>query len=161
LVRRAGAEIEVSPSTDDGGEPSADVTVRGSNLSEIRIDPDEVPGVIDEVPVLAVLGVSGGGRFSIRGASELRHKESDRLRALAVNLAAIGAKVEEFDDGLEAVSDGPLRGGTVSSFGDHRIAMAFAVAGLASREGVRVEDADSVDISFPGFFDRLADVVER
>lgn len=161
LIQQAGGNVDVSGPSGDGGEPSADVTVRGSDLSEIRIDPGQVAGVIDEVPILAVLGVSGGGRFSIRGAAELRHKESDRLRALAVNLAAIGAHVEQFDDGLEAASDGPLRGGTVSSFGDHRIAMAFAVAGLASREGVAVADADSVDISFPGFFDRLDEVVER
>lgn len=161
LVRRMGGDIEVVSPADDGGERSGDIVVRGSALTGLRIEPDDVAGVIDEIPILAVLGVCGGGSVSIRGAGELRHKESDRLRAIAVNLAAIGASVEETEDGLDARSDGPLAGGTVSSFGDHRIAMAFAVAGLASRQGVRVEDAGSVDISFPGFFDRLESIVER
>lgn len=161
VVRQAGAAIRLESERDEGGEPTADIVVRASALQPIDIDGDQATGLIDELPVLSVLGVCGAGRVTIRGAAELRHKESDRIRAVATNLAAVGARVEEFDDGLSAECDGPLEGGTVSSFGDHRIAMAFAVAGLASRRGVRIENAGCVDISFPGFFDLLEGVAER
>jgi 3-phosphoshikimate 1-carboxyvinyltransferase len=116
--------------------------------------------MVDELPMLAVLGALSGQGVEIRGARELRHKESDRIRALVVNLKAIGAGVEEFDDGLE-VTPCDIRGGRVASFGDHRIAMAFAVAGLMVPEGVTIDDPGCVDISFPGFFDSLESLVER
>ena len=161
LLKKTGAEIRIEARRENDGEAVADIVVRHSELQAIDVSAEETAGLIDELPVLAVLGVCGAGRVSIRGAVELRHKETDRLRAIAMNLDAIGARVEEFEDGLVAESDAPLEGGAVSSFGDHRIAMAFAVAGLVSRSGVRIEDAGCVDISFPGFFDRLHGLVER
>ena len=161
LLKKTGAEIRIEARRENDGEAVADIVVRHSELQAIHVSAEETAGLIDELPILAVLGVCGAGRVSIRGAVELRHKETDRLRAIAVNLDAIGARVEEFEDGLVAESDAPLEGGAVSSFGDHRIAMAFAVAGLVSRSGVRIEDAGCVDISFPGFFDRLHGLVER
>jgi 3-phosphoshikimate 1-carboxyvinyltransferase len=108
-----------------------------------------------------VLGVCGAGSVTIRGATELRYKETDRIRALAENLRSVGAEVDEFEDGFGARCSGPLDGGTVSSFGDHRIAMAFAVAGLVSRTGIRIENPGCADISFPGFFGLLDRLVER
>ncbi len=161
LLQRSGADLRIEAPREEDGEAVADIVVRASALQPFAIGGADTAGLIDELPILAVLGVAGTGRISIRGAGELRLKETDRIRALAVNLEAIGARVAESDDGLEAECDPPIEGGTVASFGDHRIAMAFAVAGLVSRKGVRIEDAGCAAVSFPGFFALLESLVER
>ena len=161
LIQEIGGQVLVEGLRAEDGEAVADLVVGPSSLRPINVPAEAAAGLIDELPILAVLGVCGPGRVTIRGAGELRLKETDRIRALAVNLEAIGATVEEFEDGLVAECDGPVEGGTVSSFGDHRIAMAFGVAGLVSRSGVRIEDADCVEISFPGFFELIDSLIER
>src|SRR5262249_40810545 len=114
-----------------------------------------IPNVIDEIPMLAVLGTRTRKGVRVRDAAELRVKESDRIRSVALNLRALGANVEEYPDGLFVPGGQSLRGGVVDSFGDHRIAMAFAVAALFAQEPVRIQNADCVGISFPGFFELL------
>jgi 3-phosphoshikimate 1-carboxyvinyltransferase len=114
-----------------------------------------IPNVIDEIPMLAVLGTQTQKGIRIRDAAELRAKESDRIRAVAANLRTLGATVEEYPDGLWVPGNQTLRGGEVDSFGDHRIAMAFAVAGLFSDTPVTIKDPSCVGISFPGFFELL------
>jgi len=161
LVQEIGGAAMVESMREEDGEAVADIVVASAPIGPVNVVGEATAGLIDELPILAVLGVCGPGQVSIRGAGELRLKETDRIRALAVNLKAIGATVEEFEDGLTASCDGPIEGGTVQSFGDHRIAMAFAVAGLVSRSGVTVEDASCVDISFPGFFELLEGLTER
>jgi 3-phosphoshikimate 1-carboxyvinyltransferase len=160
LVQRLGGRISWENCRESGGEPVGDAVIVSSSLGHIEVDGPLVPALVDELPVLAVLGALSGRGVRIRGAGELRHKETDRIRALVTNLALIGADVEELDDGLR-IQPSRIDGGSVSSFGDHRIAMAFAIAGLASRRGVTVEDPRSVDVSFPGFFELLESLVER
>ena len=160
LLERLGGRILLDSLSNDGGESVANIRVRSSDLGPIEIQPEAIAGLIDELPVLAVLGAAAEG-IRIRGAGELRLKESDRIHAVVTNLRSIGVVVEEFDDGLLVKGGEVIQGGTVSSFGDHRVAMAFAVAGLLSRVGVEIEDADCVDISFPGFFKLLEGLVDR
>ena len=161
LLERIGGIVSFGLLKSESGEPVADVTVRSSTMGRIDVHPVAVPGLIDELPVLAVLGTRCRGGLRVRGAAELRVKESDRIAAIVGNLKSVGVSVEEFPDGLSV--DGPqaIEGGTVSSLGDHRIAMAFAVAGLLSRFGVRIQDPDCVEVSFPGFFGVLEELAER
>ncbi len=117
-----------------------------------------IPNLIDEIPVIAVLGTRTRKGIRIRDAAELRVKESDRIHAVATNLRALGAEVEEYPDGLFVPGCQTLRGGVVDSFGDHRIAMAFAVAGLFAEAPVTIQNPACVGISFPGFFELLRQV---
>jgi 3-phosphoshikimate 1-carboxyvinyltransferase len=125
-----------------------------------EIPSEMVPGLIDELPVLAVLGTQTEQGLSFRGAAELRVKESDRIRVVAANLRRMGAEVEEFPDGLRVAGRQKLRGGEIESQGDHRIAMAFAVAGLIAQGITVIRGSACVDISFPKFFETLARVTE-
>lgn len=160
VLNRIGGAIIWNRRHDEGGEAVGDVVVRSSRIGKIMVDASLVPSLVDELPMLAVLGAVSGQGAEIRGAGELRHKETDRIHAVVANLAAIGCDAEELDDGMR-VGAAPVLGGEVESFGDHRIAMAFAIAGLMSREGVTIENPGCVDISFPGFFDLLDRMVER
>jgi 3-phosphoshikimate 1-carboxyvinyltransferase len=127
--------------------------VTHSELQAVDVDdPALVASIIDEIPVLAVAATQAHGRTTIRGAAELRNKESDRIDAMVTNLRALGARVEAFDDGLAIEGPTPLTGAAVSSFGDHRIAMAMAVAGLIADGRTEIDDASVVDISYPRFF---------
>jgi 3-phosphoshikimate 1-carboxyvinyltransferase len=138
------------------GELVGDLHVESSKLEGGSIAPEMVPGLIDELPMLAVLGTRMEGGIEFRGAAELRVKESDRLRAVADNLRRMGAEVEEYPDGLRVPGGQRLRGSEVESYGDHRVAMAFAVAGLLAEGETAIRDSESVAVSFPGFFDTLA-----
>ena len=157
VLRRMGAAIEVVDEREDAGEPRATLVVRATPLRATSIEPPEVPATIDELPVLAVAAALSEGETRIAGAGELRVKESDRLAALG-QLTRLGVDVRTSPDGLVIRGSGgrPLSGGRVASGGDHRIAMAFAVAGLVATGGVAIADPDCVAVSFPGFFDRLA-----
>ena len=135
-----GASIEIAPSANDGGEPAGDISVKSSTLAGMDVGGAWIPNVIDEIPMLAVLGTQTQKGMRIRDAAELRAKESDRIRAVAVNLRTLGVEVEEYPDGLWVPGNQKIRGGEVDSFGDHRIAMAFAVAGLFSEEPVTIKD---------------------
>ncbi|MBN1892919.1 3-phosphoshikimate 1-carboxyvinyltransferase, partial [bacterium] len=153
VLKAMGCRIEAMNGRTDGGEPRADLHVRGGALKAVEISGGLIPSVIDEIPVLAVAAAAAEGTTVIRNASELRVKETDRIKAVADNLAAMGAGVQMLPDGL--IINGPrkLHGAKLPSFGDHRIAMAFAVAGLAADSPTTIQDAGCVDISFPGFFD--------
>ncbi|MBP1705064.1 MAG: 3-phosphoshikimate 1-carboxyvinyltransferase [Chloroflexi bacterium] len=159
LLRRMGATIEersISPAEDDGiGEPSADLVVRSSRLRGIDVDPGEVAAAIDEVPVLCLAAAVADGRTRIRGAGELRHKETDRVAGIAAGLRAFGAEVAV--DGDEIIIDGgrALAGAVTEAHDDHRLAMTFAVAGLIAGGETAVRDADSAAVSYPGFFAEL------
>lgn len=155
VLRRMGAGVEALNLREVSGEPVADLTVRHSPLRAVEIGAGEMPSVIDEFPVLCVLASQAEGTTSIRGARELRVKESDRIGAVAEGLTRMGADVQEHEDGLSITGKTALRGARIDSRGDHRIAMAFAVAALVSEGKTSIEKADAVNISFPGFFDIL------
>jgi 3-phosphoshikimate 1-carboxyvinyltransferase len=155
LLKRMGARIEVVELRTVSGERIGDVRVSFAPLEGGEIPVEMTPSLIDELPVIAVLGTRTRQGLSFRGAAELRVKESDRLRAVAENLRRMGAEVEELPDGLRVPGQQTLHGATVESYGDHRIAMAFAVAGLLTPQGVAINDSECVGISFPEFFDTL------
>lgn len=142
------------------GELLGDIHVETSHLKGGEIAPESIPGLIDELPVLAVLGTQTEQGLSFRGAAELRVKESDRIAAVAEDLRRMGAEVEEFPDGLRVAGRQSLHGAEIETHDDHRIAMAFAVAGLIARGTTVIRDSACVEISFPDFFDALERVME-
>jgi len=154
-VSRMGGQVKIHNLKEEFGERRGDLEVAFSSLRGVSIGKEIIPSLIDEVPILSVLATQAQGVTFITGAEELRVKECDRLRAMYLGLKTLGAKVEERSDGL--IIEGPvtLHGGRVESFGDHRIAMSFAVAGLIAREAVEIVDVDCVKISYPEFFDHL------
>ena len=155
LLQEMGALISMTPSATAAGEPAGDISVESSELVGMEISGAWIPNVIDEIPMLAVLGTRTKKGIRIRDAAELRAKESDRIRAVAANLRTLGAEVDEFPDGVWVPGNQTLHGGEIDSFGDHRIAMAFAVAGLFSDGPVTIKDPSCVGISFPSFFELL------
>jgi len=156
ILERMGARITVYNRRDVGGEPAGDLEVHAAPLVATVVGREEVPVAIDELPLFALAAACARGESVLRGAEELRAKESDRIDATVDALRALGVRARGTDDGLR-VTGVPARprGGRIASRGDHRLAMLGAVAGLASREGVRIEDADAVAVSFPGFFGML------
>jgi 3-phosphoshikimate 1-carboxyvinyltransferase len=154
-ARAMGGAVEERDRSDEGGEPVGTLVARGSALRAIEIGGDEVPAMIDEIPVLVCLAARAEGTTTIRGAAELRVKESDRIATVVAGLRAIGADAEELPDGLVVTgSDRPLRG-RVATAGDHRIAMAFGVLGALPGNAVEVDDPGCVAVSFPRFWDEL------
>jgi 3-phosphoshikimate 1-carboxyvinyltransferase len=156
VLEGMGADVTVENERVQGREPVADVTVRSARLSGVDVGGRLIPNLIDEIPVLAVAAACAEGRTEIRDAHELRVKETDRLHAMAENLNALGADVQEREDGLIIDGNGPnLLSTTVRSFGDHRIAMAMGVAGLVAHGATAVNGAECAKVSFPGFWDEL------
>jgi 3-phosphoshikimate 1-carboxyvinyltransferase len=157
VLRRAGAEVLVTIDEEAAGEPVGRLHVRHAGARSFSIAPAEVPGVIDEIPALAALAalMPEGTTMEVRGAAELRVKESDRIAALAAGFRALGAGVEEYDDGF-TLEARPLSGGAVDSAGDHRLAMAFAIAATGAAAPTTIAGASAVDVSYPGFFEALA-----
>ncbi len=158
LLRAMGARIEERPLTADGSEPTAELTVRSSRLEAIDLGTADVARAIDEIPALCVAAACARGVTRIRGAGELRRKESDRVAGIAQGLTALGARVEAEGDDLvvHGAADRPgfgLRGTNVAAWNDHRLAMAFAVAGLLAAGETVVHGAASAAVSYPGFFD--------
>ncbi len=151
ILNRMGAALEVTEEPIDGGEPRGTVAIRHGPLTGVRVHAEEVPIAIDELPLVALLGCFGDGRTVVSGAGELRHKESDRIAGVVEGLRSIGADAEATEDGFVVRGSGELRGGTLESRGDHRLAMLGAVAGLASRDGVEVTGMDAAAVSYPGF----------
>ncbi len=150
-LERMGAPVIRSHQWEAGGEPVADLVIRGARLHGIRIEAEAVPRLIDEIPVLAVAAALAEGETIIAGAGELRVKEVDRIAALAEELGKLGVAIRAEGDGLRIRGGHPLRGATVSSRGDHRMAMSLAIAGLSAEGETRVEDVACVETSFPGF----------
>lgn len=157
VLRRFGAEVEVTP---DGAheEPRGRVRVRGTALRAVTVEPDEVPGLIDELPLVGVLGLFARGTTVVRGAAELRVKESDRIETFAAAARALGGEVETAPDGFAVRGPARLHGGSVATAGDHRIAMAFSVAARAAGVALALDDPDCVAVSFPEFARALAGV---
>ena len=158
ILRSMGADIEERPvgGADDGvGEPIADLVVRSSDLRAVELGPADVAAAIDEIPVLCLAAAAATGTTVIRGAGELRHKESDRIAGTAAGLRALGARVDVDGDDIRIVGGGVLDGAETDSLDDHRLAMTFAIAGLVARGVTTVGRPSSAAISYPGFFDDL------
>ncbi len=162
VLERMGARVSVFERRRVGGEPVATVRVQAGELVATTVGADEVPRLVDELPLVALLASHARGETRVEGAGELRLKESDRIEAVADGLRAVGARIRTQPDGwLVAGVPARLRGGRIDACGDHRIAMLGAVAGLASREGVALEGAETAAISFPGFYELLESVTRR
>ena len=158
LLRQMGADITLLDEREVGGEPVADIQVRSAQLRGIEVPADQIPLAIDEFPALFVAAACAEGRTVLRGAEELRVKESDRIAAMAEGLVTLGVDVEVLEDGIIIDgfgSGGAFGGGRIASYHDHRIAMSFAIAALRARDAIVVTEADNVATSFPGF-DALA-----
>ena len=151
-LRLMGADIRIENEDESGGEPVGDLLVRHAPLRGIALPEALVPDMIDEFPALFVAAAAAEGETVVRGAAELRVKESDRLASMAAGLQALGVAVDERPDGA-TIHGGRIGGGAVDSHGDHRIAMSFAVAGLVADGPVRIGDCANVATSFPGFVD--------
>jgi 3-phosphoshikimate 1-carboxyvinyltransferase len=156
ILKRMGADIEISNQREVGGEPVADLRVRSAELHGIDIPASLVPLAIDEFPVLFIAAACAQGRTLLTGAEELRVKESDRIQVMAEGLQALGIRAEPTPDGMMVQGGGSIGVGTVDSRGDHRIAMAFAMASLRARGPIIIEDCANVKTSFPGFVDLCA-----
>jgi 3-phosphoshikimate 1-carboxyvinyltransferase len=167
LLRRMGADIEerdpsrpsggtaATAEDDDIGEPIGDLVVRSSDLRAIDLDPSDVAAAVDEIPALCLAAAIARGTTTIRGAGELRHKESDRIAGVSAGLGALGARIEVDGDDLRIDGGARLVGATTDSLDDHRLAMTFAIAGLVADGTTTIERPASAGISYPGFFDDL------
>jgi len=167
VLERMGAivlgELEPLPAPGDRTvafrEPICDLDVAAGPLQGTTVEPNEVPLAIDELPLVALLGCFAEGQTVVRGAQELRVKESDRIAGVVEGLRGLGAEIEATDDGFAVTGTGGLRGGSIDARGDHRMAMLGAVAGLASREGVEVSGMEAAAVSYPGFLEDLGRLV--
>lgn len=155
VLIRMGARVREVVETHDHAEPSGTIDIKGCQLHATEVCGSEIPNVIDEIPAIAVAAALAQGTTLIRDAKELRVKETDRIAAVAKNLREMGAAVEEFPDGMAITGGAPLRGARLQSFGDHRIAMAFAIAGLFAKGETVIEDIACIQTSYPTFFDTL------
>lgn len=154
ILREMGADIEILEPREAGGEPVADILVRAASLRGIKIPRQQVPLAIDEFPVLFIAAACAEGETVLRGAEELRVKESDRIAAMAEGLQTLGVDTQVLDDGIVIQGfggSGGFSGGEIDSYHDHRIAMAFSVAALRSNAEIRILGTDNVATSFPGF----------
>lgn len=162
LLEKAGIQVERSDATESNGEPVCDLQIHADpqvrRQFPSQISGDWVARLIDEIPALAILGTSLERGFQVRDARELRHKESDRIHSVVVNLRELGVDVRELPDGFVIPPGSRIRGGQVRTFGDHRIAMAFALAGLVAENPVELDDPDCVAVSYPDFFRHLEGV---
>ncbi len=155
VLQRMGANIDITP-TCTIGEPYGDITVHYSpHLKGTEVQANEIPNLIDEIPILAVAAAFAQGQTTIRHAAELRVKESDRIATTVQNLRAMGATVEEFEDGLAVCGGQPLHGTVLDSFDDHRIAMSFLIAGLQADGNTTLLHCENINTSYPGFADHL------
>ncbi len=154
VLSRFGAKVEVHQTSTAAGEPFGTITVTGDRTGSVTIEAGEVPGLIDELPAIAALAAHGG-EVTVHGAEELRVKESDRIATLVAGFRGLGIPAEERRDGFTIQGRGAPRGGVADAHGDHRMAMAFAIAALTAESPSRIEGSDVVAISYPGFFETL------
>lgn len=155
ILREMGGDIELTNRSESGGEPTADILVRSSDLKALEIKGDMIPRAIDELPVIAVAACFAEGETAIREAAELRVKETDRIKAVTAELTKLGASIEEFDDGMSIKGKGRLTGAKCSAWGDHRMAMAVAVAATRAEGETEIDGSECVSVSYPGFFHDL------
>ena len=156
-----GAYVSESVETNSGGEETGNVSIKGGKLKGIEIGGDIVPNIIDEIPIIAVAAALADGKTIIKDAGELRVKESDRISAVAENLRKMGADLQETSDGMIINGGHELQGAELESFGDHRIAMAFAVAGIFASGQTIITNAGCVAISYPNFEEHLIKLVSE
>ncbi len=159
VLQKMGAQIEVK-TTQQFPEPMGTITVTHQPLSNIQIPVELVPNIIDEIPILSILSARSKGVMELRNARELRFKESDRIKAIVQNLSKVGIQVEEYEDGFRIEGPQNFTGGRVTTYGDHRIAMSFAIAGLIAKQSITLDNPACVAVSFPQFFDLLKQVVQ-
>ena len=152
VLKEMGANLRILENTANTGEPLGELTIETSSLKGIKFGGQLIPRLVDEIPVIAVAAACADGVTEIRDAAELKVKESNRIEAICQGLQKMGVDIEELPDGLRIKGGRPIKGGvTLDSQGDHRIAMALAVAGLVADEGITIKDAESINVSFPGF----------
>jgi 3-phosphoshikimate 1-carboxyvinyltransferase len=156
VIKNMGGDVRIENMRDVSGEPVADIYCKSAgSLKAVKIGADIMPSLIDEFPILCVLATQADGVTEIRGAEELRVKESDRIKAMATELKKLGIELEEYPDGIAIKGRASLRGNVVESYHDHRIAMSLAIAALAAEGITTINNSSCVDISFPGFFEEL------
>ncbi|MEW9121417.1 MAG: 3-phosphoshikimate 1-carboxyvinyltransferase [Thermotaleaceae bacterium] len=158
VLRQMGAHIEIEDSYISGGEEIGRIVVRGKELKGITMTKEIMPRLIDEVPVIAVIAALAEGTMRITGAEELKVKESNRIAAMVTEMKKLGIDVEELEDGMIIQGGKPIQGGSVESYGDHRIAMAMAVCGLFAQAPVKIENSECIDVSFPGFEKTITEI---
>ncbi|MBB5172878.1 3-phosphoshikimate 1-carboxyvinyltransferase [Texcoconibacillus texcoconensis] len=158
VMKKMGANVVKKHERIDTGEPIADLEVRSSALTATTVEGDDIPRLIDEIPVLAVLATQAEGTTVIKDAAELKVKETNRIDTVVGQLKKLGANIEATEDGMVIHGRTPLKGGTVDSFGDHRIGMAMAIASLVSEEPIVILNQEAVDVSYPGFFEDLSNL---
>lgn len=159
VLRQMGASIELDNFKLLGGEAQGDVVVRGARLHGTVITREMIPAVVDEIPIIAVIAGVAEGITTIRGAEELRVKETNRLSAIVSELSKLGIRIRELPDGLEIIGPNRVLGGEVESYGDHRMAMALAIAGLFAHSPVKIRGSACINVSFPGFADVLGNII--
>ncbi len=157
ILKKMGIKLQTQK-TQDEPEPMGDIHVQSQLFKNITVPEELIPNIIDEIPVLSILATQGEGRLIVHNAAELRVKESDRIKAIVTNLRALGVEIEEFEDGFAIEGPQAIQGGRVITYGDHRIAMSFAIAGLIARNPIKLDDAGCVSVSFPQFFDLLKQI---
>lgn len=162
-VRLMGGKVEIEPSAESGGEPVGKISVKPGPLRGIELPVEWVPNLIDEIPVLSILAMRASGKTVVRGAKELRVKESDRIKSIVQMVRSFSGVIEERDDGFEITGRGseqaaPAAGCRVSTFADHRIAMSALIAAEAAGTAVTVDNTDCINTSFPGFFESLGGI---
>lgn len=156
VLKDMGADITIQAYKDSGGEPAGDITIKTSSLKGTVISGELVPRLIDEIPIIALLAMAAEGKTVIKDAAELKVKETNRIDAVVKELGKLGANIEATEDGMIIYGNSKkLTGGTVSSYGDHRIGMMLAVAALLSDSEVLLEQSEAVAISYPTFFEDL------
>ena len=160
VFRRMNAKLKLSNQREISGEPVADIEIESSGLLSFEIDEDIMPRLIDEIPALVLCATQANGKSVISGAGELRVKESDRLKTISSELRKMGADIEEKDDGLIIKGPVKLKGAAVESYGDHRVAMTLAVAGLIAEGETTIAGVECVATSFPGFMEKIAELTK-
>ncbi|MEJ2053703.1 MAG: 3-phosphoshikimate 1-carboxyvinyltransferase [Calditrichaceae bacterium] len=159
ILKAMGAEFEMNV-IQDLPEPMGEIYIKTCDLENIEIPADLVPNIIDEIPVLSVLAAQASGRFILRGAKELRVKESDRITAIVNNFRNLGIEIEEFDDGFALSGPQKFKGGNVTTYNDHRIAMAFSIAQLFTEETIEIDNPECASVSFTDFYKLLDKITE-
>ena len=155
IIEKMGAKLSYLNEKITFGEQIGSLTIVSSNLKSVNISKTDVPGLIDELPLIALLATQANGTTKVRDAEELRFKECDRIKAICKNLINMGANIKELDDGFIIKGPTPLKATKIKTYGDHRIAMTFAIAGLISKEEIELDNPDCVSISFPKFYQEL------
>lgn len=156
VLKSMGAKISVQNDRIDGGEPICDITVESSDMTGVDIGGEMIPRTIDEIPIIALAACFAKGKTTIRDASELRVKESDRIKTTVSELSKLGADIQELSDGILVNGTGYLSGGNCSSNGDHRLAMTLAIAGTLANETVNISESEAVSVSYPNFWNDLS-----